>query len=397
MNILGTAGAGTVDALFSAVSPQHDRYEEMANHALSRGIDFYHQGNYEGAVKEFRRSIGLSPYSPYTANGYRYLVQSLLKLNRTDDALKAYRQAIKLDPINDSYHVQLGNLYFSLGRYEEAKAEYTEAVKIDSTSTLNRYSLGQAYLQTGQYTEAEQAFKTVNAHSPGEAAFALGQTYHRMGRYDDAVTELKSAVSLKKNLGYAYFELGSVYADQKEFEQAQEQVSILSSIDQMLALELGSYIYQRKHPKILSAYSTDFINTAGPGTRVSDLDPSLSEPNGSAYFTMHFIFSKPMDGSTVESPAYWSITKANGQNRGGVYNWGLPLAATEIYISPLPVSVVYHPNSQTADVIFKISQNGSGDGTLDPSHLVFKFKGLDIYGEAMDSAADEYSGISKIV
>jgi tetratricopeptide (TPR) repeat protein len=325
------------------------------------------------------------------------MVQSLLKLSRTDDAIKACRQAIGLDPTNDNYHVNLGNIYFSLGRYDDARLEYNEAVKHDPTSTLNWYSLGQAYMQTGNYAGAEQAFKTVNAYSPGEATFALGQIYHLMGRYDDAVAELKSAISVDKDFGYAYLEIGYVYADLKEFEKAQEQVSILSSIDQSLALELSSYIYLQKSPQILAAYSTDFTSTGGPGTEVSDLDPSLGEPNASKYFTMHFIFSKTMDASTVASPAYWNITRANGENRGGVYNWGLPLAPTEVSVSPIPVSVVYHPDSQTADVIFKITQNASGDGTLDPSHLVFKFQGLDVYGEAMDPAADEYSSISMIV
>ena len=397
VNTIGTVGSDTIDALFSAISPQQDQYDSLANNALSRGTGFYQQGNYEGAVKEFQRSIGLSPHSSYTQNAYDYMVQSLLKLNRTDDAIKAYRQAINLDPTNDSYYVNLGNIYFSLGRYNEAKSEYNEAVKINPTSTLNWYSLGQASMQTGNYAGAEEAFKTVNAYSPGEATFALGQIYHLMGRYDDAVTELKSAISVNKDFGYAYFELGYVYADRKEFKEAQEQVSILSSIDQSMALQLSSYIYQQKSPQILAAYTTDFTGTGAPGTKVSDLDPLLAEPNASVFFTMHFIFSKAMDASTVASPAYWSITKADGQNRGGVYNWGLPLAPTEVSISPIPVSVVYHQNSQTADVVFQVTQNASGNATLDPSHLVFKFQGLDVYGKAMDPAADEYSRISMIV
>ena len=39
----------------------------------------------------------------------------------------------------------------------------------------------------------------------------------------------------------------------------------------------------------------------------------------------------------------------------------------------------------------------SGNGTIDLSHLVFKFKGTDEYGNVMDTAADEYNRISKIV
>jgi hypothetical protein len=188
-----------------------------------------------------------------------------------------------------------------------------------------------------------------------------------------------------------------VYADLKDFDKAQEQASILSSIEQTLAFQLGIYIYEQKSPRILAAYSTDFTSTAGLGTSVSDLDPSLTAPNSSEDFTMHFIFSKAMDASTIKSPAYWNITRADGQNRGGAYNWGLPLQSTEVTISPVPAAVVYHQDSQTADVTFRIIQNSSGNGTLDPSHIVFAFNGLDAYGKAMDPAANEYSGMSMIV
>jgi len=394
---VNTIGSDTIDALFSANLRQQDLVDALSNSALSRGVNFYQQGNYEAASKEFQRSIALSPNSSYTQNSYDYLVQSLLKLNRTDDAIKAYKQAIRLDPMNDSYHVNLGNIYFSVDRYKDAEAEYKAAVRLDPTSTVNWYSLGQAYMQTGNYAGAEQAFQTIKAQSPHDAMFALGQTYHRMGRYDDAVYELKSAIATDKDFGYAYLELGFVYADQKEFDQAQEQASILSSIDPSLASRLSSYIYQHKNPQILAAYSTDFISTDGPRTMISDLNPSLTAPNSSKDFTMHFVFSKEMDASTVTSPAYWSITKADGQNPGGAYNWGLPSAPTDVTISPIPVSVVYDQDLQTADVVFRLTQNASGNGTLDPSHLVFAFRGLDAYGQAMDPAADEYSGISMIV
>ena len=231
-----------IDPVFSANLSQQDQFDALSNSALSRGIDFYQQGNYDAAIKEFQRSIALSPNSSYTQDSYDYMVQSLLNLNRTDDAIKAYKQAIKLDPTNDSYHVNLGNIYFGVGRYDDAAAEYKAAVHIDPTSALNWYSLGQAYNKTGNYAEAEQAFKKIHGQSPLDAAFGLGQTYHLMGRYDDAVFELKSAIAINQNFGYTYFELGRVYADQKEFAKAQQQASILSSIDQSLASQLSSYI-----------------------------------------------------------------------------------------------------------------------------------------------------------
>ena len=394
---MDTVLSSAVDALLSSNLSQQDQLDALSNSALTRGIGFYQQANYGAAVKEFQRAIALSPNSSYTQYSYDYMVQSLLNLNRTDDAIKAYKQAIKLDPTNDSYRVNLGNIYFSINRYNDAAAEFKTAVNIDPTSEHNWYSLGQAYNQIGNYTGAEQAFKKIQGQSPLDAALGLGQTYHRMGRYDDAVFELKSAISINQKFGYAYLELGRVYTDQQEFDKAREQASKLSSIDQSLAFQLSSYIDQNESPQIIAAYSTDFFSTYGPGTKVSVLDPSLAVPNSSKDFTMHFIFSKAMDASSVRAPSYWSITRAYGQTPGGDYNWGLPLPSTEVTVSPAPVTVVYDQDLQTADVKFRINQNASGNGTLDPSHLVFTFQGLDAYGKAMDPAADQYSGISKIV
>ena len=397
MKTIGIIGSGGIDALFSSNQVQQNQLDTLSNSALSRGITFYQNGNYDAAVKEFQRSIAISPNSSYTQDSYGYLVQSLLKLNRTDDAIKACKQAVQSDPTNDSYHSTLGDIYFSLDRYDDAAAEYNQAVRLDPTSESNWYSLGQAYNQTGNYAGAEQAFQKIKNQEPLDAAFGLGQTYHLMGRYNDAVSELQSAITINPKLGYAYLELGRVYTDQKEFDKAKEQVSTLSNIDQSLASQLSSYINHNESPQIIAAYSTDFNSTAGPGTKLSDLDPTLANPDSSKDFTMKFIFSKEMDASTIRSLSNWSITRAYGITPGGDYNWGLPLASTEVTISSIPLSVVYDEGSQTAEVKFRVTQNTSGDGTLDPSHLVFAFHGLDAYGKAMNAAADQYSGISKIV
>jgi hypothetical protein len=70
---------------------------------------------------------------------------------------------------------------------------------------------------------------------------------------------------------------------------------------------------------------------------------------------------------------------------------------TEVNVRSLPASVAYDSKSLTAKVTFTISQNATGDGTVDLSHLVFKFKGMDTYGNTMNPAADEYNRLSRIV
>ena len=69
------------------------------------------------------------------------------------------------------------------------------------------------------------------------------------------------------------------------------------------------------------------------------------------------------------------------------------LSPTEVTVPPIPESVTYDPTTYRATVYFSVSQNSAiADGTLDPSHLVFKFSGTDAFGNPMDSDGDEFMG-----
>jgi hypothetical protein len=58
----------------------------------------------------------------------------------------------------------------------------------------------------------------------------------------------------------------------------------------------------------------------------------------------------------------------------------------------MPKQVTYDPVNREATLVFSLTQNSSADGIIDPSHLVFKFKGTDQNGKAMDPLADQYDG-----
>jgi hypothetical protein len=68
-----------------------------------------------------------------------------------------------------------------------------------------------------------------------------------------------------------------------------------------------------------------------------------------------------------------------------------------VKMSRWPVCVTFRQDITTAILTFAIVQNSAGDGTIDLSHILFKFKGVDVDGNSMDASRDEYSGFSKIV
>jgi Flp pilus assembly protein TadD len=390
-----------MDYLFSSTTNSLDQYDSLANSTLSRGIDCYTKKDYAGAVKAFQRSIALSPSSSNTSTAYDYLAKAYLKLGKTHEAIRTYRTAIKGYPTTDNFHLSLGDIYFKNGQVPEALSEYEKAVRLNPASADNRYSLGQAYLKSGRLSEAQEQFKKVTQSAPASPTgfYGLGQVLRASGDYQEALAQLNRAVSINKNFANAFLELGSVYADMGDPINAQKQMDALKSLkatEQMISLR--NYLTQAAAPKITLAYGTDgFRSYKGPGTVVSDLDPSLSTPLASKIFSMNFVFSKAMDANSVQDIANWQISRQSGILISNDYNFGMPIPSTEVMPPIQPIGVSYDSKSNTATVIFRIAQNSAGNGTIDPSHISFKFSGIDTYRKTMDPKADEYSGFSRII
>ncbi len=387
------------DSLFFSTLPSATQMDSISAGALGRGIDRFMAKDYNSAIREFRRAIGLSPYSDNALSAFEYLANALIKTGRTSEAIETYRQAIKVFPSADGMRLNLGNLLYSQGRFPEAVEQYKAAVRINPTTSQNIYSLGQGYLGQGRYADAEAQFKRVIQLAPKDSGgyYALGQTYRKMGRLTEAQEQLERAVAIKNDFADAHYELGAIYAEQRRTEKAESELAVLEKQSSELYTQLKAQIQETSRPRILAAYSASLNLTATAGTKVSSLDSSLTTPSASKNFTVSFVFDKDMDAASVGNIVNWSISRSTEIRTGGLYNWGMNVPATEIRVSPMPVNVVYDPKSLTATITFAITQTAAGDGTIDPSHLVFKFSGLDMYGNLMDTGADEFNLISKVV
>lgn len=391
---------GTAENIFAFANQKSYQLQSLAASALEGGIDRYMAKDYEGAVKEFKRSIGLDPDSPYAVDAAHYMAQAHLNLNEPEKAIKAYRESIRLDPYRDDSHNKLGNLFFALERYEDATKEYEAATGLNPDAT-NIYTLGQSYLNSGSFSNAETQFTKVASlerHDPA-GKFGLGLTYSRQGRYEDAIRLFKEAISLKDNFYEAYAEMGYAYADMGDMDAAHELVDFLDfQKETELADTLSRYMYKVDPPKIAYAQSAGtFPFLMANNTPISALDSYLANANVSKIFTMRFQFDKAMDRDSIENITNWKIGRTVGNGPGQAYNYGMSISSTEVSLAPLPESVYYDPKSLTATVYFKIQQNASADGTIDPCHIEFKFSGEDIYGSSMDLDHDQFTGFSGTV
>jgi tetratricopeptide (TPR) repeat protein len=383
-------------SLFPTSASQNARMENLAQRVLSNALEQFVARKYDDAISTFKRAIGMAPRSSTAIDAYDYLARAYLAKDDSRAAIDAYQQSLRLEPRNAGAHLALGNIYISLEQPDKAQAAYEQAVRLDPSAT-NRYALGQSYLEAGRYRDAELQFKLVREQEAGKpnGDYGLGLVYARQGRNTDAIAAFERAISLQRDFWYAHAELGYVLTDSGEREKALEIAGTLQEAAPDLAATLSAYITQETPPRMIAAYATGtFPKTLGPRTQVADLGEYLADAGDQQTFSMLFQFSKPMDAISVENVLNWRIARSLDTGHGDAYNFGMPPPATEISLSPYPVSVSYDEEAMAATVLFRIQQNATADGTLDPSHIQFSFRGSDVFGVGMDAAADQYTGFS---
>ncbi len=402
MNLLDNI---TADNIFKAIQNRQYGLETLSNQMLKAGIDKYQEKDYKGAAREFEKSINLAPFSTYAPNTAKYLVQSYIKIGEEkgekelykQKVIQTYKNAIQRHPKRDDLRTELGNYYFSNEMYQEAVIEYKAAVDA-KPDAKNRFSLGQGYLKTQDYNEAFKQFNEVKRLEPNSpnGYYGMGQLYSKTQDYDQAIEEFEKMITKDSTFYEAYAQMGYAYADGGNIDDAWKMHKILEKKDETLAQMLKLYIDKVDPPKITFAWASgSFPYRMSINTPVSALDSYLEGAGTSMSMTMKFMFSKEMDRSSVENIANWSISRASGYG-ANAYNFSMAIPDTETSLNPLPDYVIYNKENMSATVGFTISQNENADATIDPSHIVFKFKGKDIYDIAMDKDFDEFSGFNKI-
>jgi len=387
----------SADALFSSMQGNSQQLEYYAGNALSRGMDLYKNKDYSGAVSAFKMSISLAPTAANAVDAAKLMSNAYLAMGDSENAIESLKKFVGQNSSLDTAHSNLAQFLFSQDRYDEAVTEYEKTVELNPTEG-NRYALGQAYLKTGEYGKAEGQFMQVLRMAPNDPAphLGLGQTYAGQGQYDMAIKQFKTAIDKKSDFYDAYAEMGYAYADMGQIDLAQGIFEFLKKKAPEQADLLSRYIYKADPPKIVLAYAdSTFPHYLPAGTAVSDLDGALSSAGASRLFSVKFQFDKEMDRQSVENTTHWSISRAGGIG-GSQYNFGRAIPSTETTIQRLPDYVFYDPKNLTATVFFKIYQNSMADGTIDPGHIEFSFRGVDRFEQKMDPKKDQWTGFSGV-
>ncbi len=154
-------------------------------HSSLAGVLYRYHWDWEGADREFQRSLELDPNY---AEGHRAYAIYLLTVRRHEEAVAEARRALELSPLNPVINVELATALVRVGRYDEAIQQVERTLEIDRKFFRAYVTLALAYEGQGDRPRAVAALE--KAVPPGEGRKAnhwLGYMYAVTGRRDEAL------------------------------------------------------------------------------------------------------------------------------------------------------------------------------------------------------------------
>jgi tetratricopeptide (TPR) repeat protein len=146
------------------------------------------------------------------------------KLDKNEEAERALRKAIELDPKFAPAFAYLGLIRAKTGAYSEAITLYENALRADPTLAVVHHLIADAMLkQNADATVVEKHLRQAVTMDPTftPARLSLGKLFMRAQRWSEAIIELEQVVKLDPSVPEAYYQLGLAYGRLKRTADAQ--------------------------------------------------------------------------------------------------------------------------------------------------------------------------------
>ena len=198
-------------------SPDAAAVREDAYRANNRGVALLEQYQAEAAVKAFRDALALDPKNTLARINLAIALLNVPDFEAADTAASAALEAVPNSP--QAWYVR-GLVARSQNRTTEAAAAFTKVLAADAADVGARVNLGQLALLSRDYEKAITQFKAATEAEPynGTALYNLGIALVRAGRPAEGQKALDHFQALKE-MGAATM-IGQNYPEQGRYAEA---------------------------------------------------------------------------------------------------------------------------------------------------------------------------------
>lgn len=218
-----------------------------ANLLLTLGILNWRKGDFEQANMQLKEALKLAtriqdPW--FEAECYNAMALVKTSMDTPDEAINAYKQAIRLAPDQIFAWNNLGNLCAKIGRHDEAMIAFRKAIECNPKDPIGWNGLANLYYRTGYLDDAIAAYRKAIQYMPTFAQpwNGLGDVYAAMNRVDEAMKAYHEAIDLNQQYITPWVRLGVLFTKQdrnREAVRAYQRALDLDTRNPQIWNELG--------------------------------------------------------------------------------------------------------------------------------------------------------------
>jgi serine/threonine protein kinase/tetratricopeptide (TPR) repeat protein len=178
------------DAALKAVALDPQLAEAHVALSVVKGKDW------AGAEQELTRALELDPNS---AEAHERYADLLMALERHDEAIREIQRAAELDPLSSEIQSRYGRVLYRARKYAEAVPHLQRAIELDPNpgNSMPYWIAAELYAEMGRYDDALANLKTFQSHGGGALSISAGvaRVYALMGKPNEArrmLAELKA-------------------------------------------------------------------------------------------------------------------------------------------------------------------------------------------------------------
>jgi tetratricopeptide (TPR) repeat protein len=204
---------------------------------LSRAIDAQQRGDYQSAIRDYRKLLELRPN---TIEAKVNLGAALAHVGDFDGAIAMYRSALPQISEKNNFQkngvlLNLALAYYKKGDFENAAEQFETLHKANPADVRVAILLGDSDVRLGKpatAVELLEPLESANAQNL-DLAYAYGTALIQVGKRRDGVARIEK-VAKAGNSADAYFLAGSTFLDLNEFESARRDLDEALRLDPKL-------------------------------------------------------------------------------------------------------------------------------------------------------------------
>jgi tetratricopeptide (TPR) repeat protein len=196
-------------------------------------IVYYNKGLYDESIEELEQALKIDSNFVLARNNLDIILR---KTGRLEEKIERLVRIIDSEPYDETKTLELADTYRKLNRYSQAIIFYRKVMDFNPGSFEAHYGLGITLKLLGKYDDALEEIKTaLEIKISPDVYRTLGEIYFNKGIIDLAIRNFQESIMLDPSLAEGHFLLGFALGEKGKIDESLEEVKKAIALNPALA------------------------------------------------------------------------------------------------------------------------------------------------------------------